>query len=75
MTVVTAALKEREPEVAKLMSKVSFDVDVMNEVLAWRKAKGASAEEAAVRFLSTQSKIWSAWVSDDARKKLSALIK
>ena len=47
----------------------------MNEVLAWRKAKGASAEEAAVRFLSTQSKIWSAWVSDDARKKLSALIK
>ena len=33
------------------MSKVSFDVDVMNGVLAWRKAKGASAEEAAVRFL------------------------
>ena len=75
LTVVTAALKEREPAVAKLMSNVSFDVDVMNEVLAWRKAKGASAEEAAVRFLSTQSKIWSAWVSDDARKKLSALIK
>ena len=43
-----------------------------------RKAKeeaGAAAEEAAVRFLSTQSKIWGAWVSDDARKKLSALIK
>ena len=75
LTVVTAALKKREPAVAKLMSKVSFDVDVMNGVLAWRKAKGASAEEAAVRFLSTQSKIWGAWVSDDARKKLSSLIK
>ena len=75
LTVVTADLKKREPAVAKLMSKVSFDVDVMNGVLAWRKAKGASAEEAAVRFLSTESKIWGAWVSDDARKKLSALIK
>ncbi|MEO9904069.1 ABC transporter substrate-binding protein [Nisaea sp.] len=75
LTVVTANFKKREPAVAELMSKVSFDVNVMNEVLAWKKAKGASAEEAAVRFLSTQSDVWSKWVSDDARTKLSALIK
>ena len=75
LTVVTSAFKKREPTIAKLMSNVSFDVDVMNGLLAWKKDKGASAEEAAVRFLKTQKNTWSNWVSDGARKKLSAIIK
>jgi len=75
LTVVTSAFKKREPTIAKLMSNVSFDVDVMNGLLAWKKDKGASAEEAAVRFLNTQKSTWSNWVSDGARKKLSAIIK
>ena len=75
LTVVTSAFKKREPAIAKLMSNVSFDVDVMNGLLAWKKDKGASAEEAAVRFLNTQKSTWSNWVSDGARKKLSAIIK
>jgi len=75
LTVVTSAFKKREPTIAKLMSNVSFDVDVMNGLLAWKKDKGASAEEAAVRFLNTQKSTWSSWVSDGARKKLSAIIK
>ena len=75
MLVTSVSFKKREPTIAKLMSNVSFDVDVMNGLLAWKKDKGASAEEAAVRFLNTQKSTWSSWVSDGARKKLSAIIK
>ena len=75
LTVVTSDFKKREPEIAKLMSSISFDVGVMNALLAWKKDKGASAEEAAVRFLTNEKDTWSKWVNDKARAKLSALLK
>lgn len=75
LTVVKTELTEREPEVSALMSNVSFDVELLNSLLAWKEAQSASAEEAAVYFLSNHSDVWSAWVDDAAREKLSALIK
>lgn len=75
LTVSTAALNKREPDIAELMSKVSFDVDVMSGLLAWQEDNGASAEEAAVRFLTTETDTWSKWVNDGAREKLSAILK
>ncbi|MCE8509034.1 ABC transporter substrate-binding protein [Ruegeria pomeroyi] len=75
LTVATAALTERAPDVAELMRNLSFDIDVMNAVLAWKDNTGASAEEAAVYFLSNNSDIWAGWVNDAAREKLAALIK
>ena len=75
LTVVTAAFKKREPAIAELMSKVSFDVDTMNGILAWKKEKKASATEAAVRFLTQEKDTWSKWVNAEARKKLSAILK
>ena len=74
LTVVTAAFKKREPAIAELMSKVSFDVNTMNGLLAWKKEKKASAEEAAVRFLTQEKATWANWVSADARKKLGAIL-
>jgi len=56
------------------MSKVSFDVNTMNGLLAWKKEKKASAEEAAVRFLTQEKATWANWVSADARKKLGAIL-
>lgn len=75
LTVATKALAEREPEVAELMGKVSFDVSLLSELLAWQKNNSASAEEAAVYFLTTESGVWSKWVNDDAKAKLAAFIK
>lgn len=75
LTVATASLADREPEIAKLMGNVSFDIDLLSSVLAWQEENSASAEEAAVYFLTTQSDVWSQWVDDDARAKLSAFIK
>lgn len=75
LTVATSALAEREPEIDALMSNVSFDIDVLNSILAWADENGASTEEAAVYFITNNSDIWSGWVNDSAREKLAALIK
>ena len=56
------------------MGKVSFEVGLLSSVLAWQEENSASAEEAAVYFLTSQSDIWSQWVNDDARAKLSNFI-
>lgn len=75
LTVATKELADREADVAELMGKVSFDIDALNAVLAWQDSEGASAEEAAVYFISNYSDAWSTWVNDAAREKLGALIK
>lgn len=74
LTSVTADLKEREPQVVELMSNVTFDVDTMNKLIAWKDEQGASVEETAVYFLQNYPDVWSAWLNDSARKKLSGLI-
>ena len=75
LTVATADLAKREPEVAALMGNVSFEIGLLSRLLAWQEKNSASAEEAAVYFLTTESDVWSKWVNDDARAKLSAFIK
>ena len=74
LTVATAALAEREPEIAELLSNVSFEIATLNGLLAWQDENGASAEEAAVYFLTNNSDVWSQWLNDSAREKLAALI-
>ncbi len=74
LTVVTTDFAEREPEVAALMEKVSFTNAQMGEILAWQDENSASAEEAAVYFLTTYQDVWSEWLNDSAREKLSALL-
>jgi len=75
LTVATAALTEREPDVAELMQNVSFDVDLLSSLLAWQEENSASAEEAAVYFLTNYSDVWSGWINDAARENLAAFIK
>ena len=75
LTVATAELTEKEPEVAALMSKISFEIGMLSEILAWQEENSASAEEAAVYFLTNQPDVWSQWINDDARGKLAKFIK
>lgn len=74
-TAVTAAFAKSNPDITALMSNVSFTNAQMGAILAWQQDNKASAEEAAVHFLTKYSDVWSKWVNDAARKKLSALIK
>ena len=74
LTVVTTDFSERHPEIAELMSKVTFKTDTMSQLLAWKEETNASNEEAAVHFLQGNKDDWAGWLSDDAREKLSALL-
>jgi len=73
-TAATASFQEREPEIAELMSKVTFTNAQMNGILAWMEDNNASAEEGAVYFLTTHKDVWPAWLSDGARENVSALL-
>ncbi|WP_116131578.1 ABC transporter substrate-binding protein [Tropicimonas sp. IMCC34043] len=74
VTVVTADFAERQPEVAELLRNVTFNVNDMNTVIAWMDENNASGEEAAVYFLTNYKDVWSSWLSDDARERLSAVL-
>ncbi len=74
VTVATVDFADRQPEIAELMSQVSFSNAVMGEILAWQQDNQASADEAAVYFLSTYPDQWGSWLSDDARQRLSNLL-
>ncbi|MEO1199857.1 MAG: glycine betaine ABC transporter substrate-binding protein [Pseudomonadota bacterium] len=74
LTVVTTTFADREPDVAELMTNISFTNAQMGALLAWQEEENASAEEAAVHFLTTYSDVWAAWLNDEARENLSALI-
>ncbi|MEM9576675.1 MAG: ABC transporter substrate-binding protein [Pseudomonadota bacterium] len=75
VTTATAAFVEREPDVAELMRNLTFTNAQMNEILAWQESEGATYEEAAVYFLANYKDVWSAWLSDEARENLAALLK
>ncbi|MCK0167915.1 glycine/betaine ABC transporter substrate-binding protein [Jannaschia sp. S6380] len=74
VTVVTTTFADDQPELAALMSNVAFTNAQMGDVLAWQEDNSASAEEAAVYFLTTYDDVWPAWLNDEARANLSALI-
>lgn len=74
-TVVSNDFAASHPEITELMRNVSFTNAQMGGILSWQEENNASPEEAAVYFLSNNSDIWSAWLNDEARGKLGALIK
>jgi len=74
VTAVAPALVDAEPELIEFLTKMSFTNAQMGEVLAWQDSNGASYEEAAVYFLTNYTDVWSAWLNDDARGNLSALL-
>jgi len=75
LTAVTTTFAKREPKIVELMSKVSFTNAQMGEILAWKEEKKASADEAAVYFLTKYKSVWNTWLNDAAKAKLAAILK
>jgi glycine betaine/proline transport system substrate-binding protein len=73
-TVATTSFTEREPEVAKLISNISFSTDEMSSLLAWQGENNASTEDAAVYFLQNNKDKWADWLNENARQRLSKLL-
>lgn len=74
LTSVTADFQDRQPAVAAMLEAMTFDVDVMNGLLAWMDDNNATSEEAAVYFVTEMPDVWSGWLDDDARERLSVLL-
>jgi len=74
ITASTTAFIEANPVIADFMKNVSFTNQEMGEVLAWQEDNEATAEEAAVYFLSNYGDVWGEWLNDAAKEKLSALL-
>lgn len=74
LTSVTTDFQDREPEVADMLSQLSFQTSDMSSILAWMDENGASGEEAAVYYLQNYSDEWSQWLNDEARSNLSNLL-
>jgi glycine betaine/proline transport system substrate-binding protein len=74
ITAVTTDFGARQPEIAALMSKVSFTNEQMSSVLAWQEDNNASSDETAVHFLTTYKDVWGDWLDDTAREKLAAIL-
>jgi len=74
VTAVTTTFQEENPAVFELMQNMTFKTDNMSAVLAWKDENNASAQEAAVYYLTNFSDQWSAWLNDDARDNLAAVL-
>jgi glycine betaine/proline transport system substrate-binding protein len=74
LTSITTDFKEREPEVAEMLSKMTFKTATMSSILAWMDENNATGEEAAVYFLSNNSDEWSTWLNDSATKRLAKIL-
>ncbi|MEH6774418.1 MAG: glycine betaine ABC transporter substrate-binding protein, partial [Cereibacter changlensis] len=55
VTAVTAKLVEEKPEVVEFLRKMTFKTSEMSALLAWQDENKASAQEAAVQYISTSS--------------------
>ncbi len=74
ITGATADFAEREPDIAELMSKVTFTNDQMGGVLAWQEDNSASPDEAAVYFLTTYKDVWAEWLNEEAAARLASVL-
>lgn len=75
LTAVTTDFQEREPEVANMLSQLSFQASVMSSLLAWKDENNASGQETTVHYLQNYSDEWSEWLNDEAKSNLANLIK
>ena len=73
LTVVTADFAERNPDIFELVSNISFGTQDLSNLLAWQVDNDASAEEAAVHFLTTSQDTWKGWINEAATERLSSL--
>ena len=74
-TAATTVFQDLEPEIAELMSNITFTIEQMNGLLAWLKDYNASPEEGAVHFLTDNKDICAVWLDDVARERLSGVLR
>ena len=73
-TAVTTDFQDENPAVFEFLQNMTFQTSDMSSVLAWMDENTASADEAAVYYLTTYQEQWTEWLSDDARANLASIL-
>ena len=71
VTGVTERFKNEGGVANEYLNKRSLDTKTVNEMLSWMSDNQATGEDAAKHFLKEHKDIWTAWVSEDAAKKIA----
>ncbi|MBE2167491.1 MULTISPECIES: ABC transporter substrate-binding protein [unclassified Cobetia] len=74
-TLVANNIKDNAPSIYQFLSKVQFENDMVNTLLAWNSDNDADPEQTAEHFLKTQQAIWTAWVPAEVAEKVIAKLK
>ena len=74
LTAVTSTFQKENPVVFELMQNMTFTTENMSAVLAWMDENNASADEAAVYYLTNYKDQWSKWLNDEARGNLANIL-
>ena len=74
LTAATADFIESHPEVAEFFSRMAFPTSDMSAILAWQDGNNASADEAAVYYLTNYQDQWREWLNDAARENLASIL-
>ncbi|MDR9426705.1 MAG: ABC transporter substrate-binding protein [Salibaculum sp.] len=74
VTATTSTFQENNQDVFEFLQNMTFKTSDMSSVLAWKDENNASADEAAVYYLTNFQDEWTGWLSDEARSKLDALL-
>lgn len=73
--VVQKGFPERAPKVAKFLKNYHTTSAIANEALVFMQDTGASAHEAAIKFLKENEALWTEWVPEDVAEKVKKEIK
>lgn len=71
-TLVASKLKQQAPSIYEFLTKVSFENDTVNKLLAWGEDHKAEPKEVAEHFLKNYQDIWTTWVPKDVADKVIA---
>ena len=71
---VHPTMVQRAPDVVEMLRQWSFDDAQIGEVLQYRSQTEASAEEAAIWFLTNREAIWTSWVPSDVAGRVKAAL-
>ncbi|MCA7922465.1 glycine betaine ABC transporter substrate-binding protein [Burkholderia cenocepacia] len=75
LTTMSKPFRDAHPDIAALMSRVSFSNTLMSQLLSWQETNKATADETAAYFLTHYKDQWKSWVSPAALTKVSSVIK
>lgn len=71
-TLVVGDLQQKAPNVHQFLSKVTLEMYLYNELLAWGDENEASANDIAEHFILNYGHVWRNWVPSDVAANIAA---